>query len=90
LTKTVGIHADQADDSPRRDELLCCFFTIPAHARRSRHRLCWRVEPDDIVVQFRLAGDRYVEYGSIALDSLGAPIAKRMTSGATLYRVAPP
>ncbi len=30
----------------------------------------WRVETDDTVVQFRLDGDRYVEYGSIALDSL--------------------
>jgi Uma2 family endonuclease len=32
--------------------------------------LFWRVEPDDTVVQFRLDGTRYVEYGSVALDSL--------------------
>jgi Uma2 family endonuclease len=32
--------------------------------------LFWRVEPDDTVMQFRLDGKRYVEYGSIALDDL--------------------
>lgn len=32
--------------------------------------LFWRVEPDSTVVQFRLDGRRYVEYGSIALDDL--------------------
>jgi Uma2 family endonuclease len=32
--------------------------------------LFWRVEPDDTVMQFRLDGERYVEYGSIALDDL--------------------
>jgi Uma2 family endonuclease len=32
--------------------------------------LFWRVEPDDIVVQFRLDGKRYAEYGSIRLDDL--------------------
>jgi len=32
--------------------------------------LFWRVEPDDTVVQFRLDGNRYVEYGSIALNDL--------------------
>jgi Uma2 family endonuclease len=30
----------------------------------------WRVEPDDTVVQFRLDGCRYVEYGSVALEDL--------------------
>jgi Uma2 family endonuclease len=30
----------------------------------------WRVEPDDTVVQFRLDGTRYVEYGSVLLDTL--------------------
>jgi Uma2 family endonuclease len=30
----------------------------------------WRVEPDDTVVQFRLDGHRYVEYGTAALDAL--------------------
>jgi Uma2 family endonuclease len=30
----------------------------------------WRVEPDDMVVQFRLDGSRYVEYGSVALEEL--------------------
>lgn len=30
----------------------------------------WRVEPDDTVVQFRLDGKRYVEYGTVALDEL--------------------
>jgi Uma2 family endonuclease len=30
----------------------------------------WRVEPDDTVVQFRLDGARYVEYGSVALEDL--------------------
>jgi hypothetical protein len=30
----------------------------------------WRIEPDDTVVQFRLDGGRYVEYGTIALDEL--------------------
>lgn len=30
----------------------------------------WRVEPDDTVVQFRLDGKRYIEYGSVALDEL--------------------
>jgi Uma2 family endonuclease len=32
--------------------------------------LFWRVEPDDTVMQFRLDGTRYVEYGSITLDDL--------------------
>jgi Uma2 family endonuclease len=32
--------------------------------------LFWRVEPDDIVIQFRLDGSRYVEYGSVPLDIL--------------------
>jgi len=32
--------------------------------------LFWRVEPDETVVQFRLDGRRYVQYGSIALDDL--------------------
>ncbi|MFG2038437.1 Uma2 family endonuclease [Dactylosporangium sp. NPDC048998] len=32
--------------------------------------LFWRVEPDDTVNQFRLDGDRYVEYGSVSLDDL--------------------
>jgi len=32
--------------------------------------LFWRVEPDDTVVQFRLDGDRYVEYGSVPLKDL--------------------
>ncbi|MEV6924067.1 Uma2 family endonuclease [Dactylosporangium sp. NPDC051485] len=32
--------------------------------------LFWRVEPDDIVVQFRLDGNRYAEYGSVALEDL--------------------
>jgi Uma2 family endonuclease len=32
--------------------------------------LFWRVEPDDTVVQFRLDGNRYVEYGSIPLEEL--------------------
>jgi hypothetical protein len=30
----------------------------------------WRVEPDDTVKQFRVAGHRYIEYGSVALDEL--------------------
>jgi Uma2 family endonuclease len=30
----------------------------------------WRIEPDDTVMQFRLDGGRYVEYGSVALDEL--------------------
>jgi Uma2 family endonuclease len=30
----------------------------------------WRVEPDDTVVQFRLDGQGYVEYGSVALVDL--------------------
>jgi Uma2 family endonuclease len=32
--------------------------------------LFWRVEPDDIVIQFRLEGGRYAEYGRVALDVL--------------------
>ncbi|MER7002391.1 Uma2 family endonuclease [Dactylosporangium sp. NPDC000555] len=32
--------------------------------------LFWRVEPDDIVVQFRLNGTRYAEYGSVPLETL--------------------
>lgn len=32
--------------------------------------LFWRVEPDATVVWFRLDGERYVEYGAIALDDL--------------------
>ncbi|GAA2386463.1 Uma2 family endonuclease [Dactylosporangium salmoneum] len=32
--------------------------------------LFWRVEPDDTVVQFRLDGNRYAEYGSVPLDDL--------------------
>src|SRR5262249_12599669 len=32
--------------------------------------LFWRVEPDGTVMQFRLDGNRYVEYGSIVLDNL--------------------
>jgi Uma2 family endonuclease len=32
--------------------------------------LFWRVEPDDTVVQFRLDGKRYAEFGSIGLDDL--------------------
>jgi Uma2 family endonuclease len=32
--------------------------------------LFWRIEPDDTVVKFRLAGSRYVEYGSITLNDL--------------------
>ena len=32
--------------------------------------LLWRVEPDDTVLQFRLTGNHYVEYGSIPLDDL--------------------
>jgi Uma2 family endonuclease len=32
--------------------------------------LFWRVEPDDTVVQFRLDGNRYVEYGSVPLKDL--------------------
>lgn len=42
-------------------------------------RLFWRVEPDDTVVQFRLDGNRYVEYGSIALDSLLAGDAPNLS-----------
>jgi Uma2 family endonuclease len=30
----------------------------------------WRVEADDTVVQFKLDGQRYVEYGRVALDDL--------------------
>lgn len=30
----------------------------------------WRVEPDDVVIQFRLEDGRYVEYGSAALHEL--------------------
>ena len=32
--------------------------------------LFWRVEPDDTVVQFRLDGNRYVEYGSAPLKDM--------------------
>jgi len=32
--------------------------------------LFWCVELDDTVMQFRLDGTRYVEYGSITLDDL--------------------
>jgi Uma2 family endonuclease len=32
--------------------------------------LFWRVEPDDTVIQFRLDGGRYVEYGTIPLSDL--------------------
>src|SRR5690348_5768668 len=32
--------------------------------------LFWRVEPDDAVKQFRLDGNRYIEYGSVPLDEL--------------------
>ncbi|MER7275565.1 Uma2 family endonuclease [Dactylosporangium sp. NPDC000244] len=32
--------------------------------------LFWRVEPDDTVVQFRLDGNRYTEYGSVSLENL--------------------
>jgi Uma2 family endonuclease len=32
--------------------------------------LFWRVESDDLVVQFRLDGKHYVEYGSVTLDDL--------------------
>jgi putative restriction endonuclease len=30
----------------------------------------WRVEPDDTVIQFRLDGNRYTEYGRVALEDL--------------------
>jgi Uma2 family endonuclease len=33
-------------------------------------QLFWRVEPDDTVVQFRLAGNGYVQYGSTTLKDL--------------------
>jgi Uma2 family endonuclease len=32
--------------------------------------LFWRIEPDETVIQFRLDGSRYVEYGSVALGDL--------------------
>lgn len=32
--------------------------------------LFWRVEPNAIVVQFRLNGTRYTEYGSVPLGAL--------------------
>ena len=33
-------------------------------------RQFWRVELDDTVVQFRLNGNRYAEYGTVDLDAL--------------------
>lgn len=30
----------------------------------------WRIEPDDTVLQFRLDGGQYVQYGAVALDDL--------------------
>jgi Uma2 family endonuclease len=39
----------------------------------------WRIEPDDTVVQFRLDGNRYVEYGTIALDELLAGDAPELS-----------
>ncbi|MFI5911378.1 Uma2 family endonuclease [Dactylosporangium sp. NPDC051541] len=32
--------------------------------------LFWRVEPDEVVIQFRLEAGRYVEYGKVPLNAL--------------------
>ena len=42
----------------------------PVEYAAARIPLFWRVEPDGTVVQFRLDGNHYVEYGSVALNVL--------------------
>ena len=64
------VSAGNSSSSRREHGAIRDRWLKPVEYAEAGIALFGRVEPDDTVVQFRPDGNRYVEYGSITLDSL--------------------